>query len=357
MRRQSTCLLCLNTRNIGSLRALYCCVYIATESATKQSIDLREAGRRAGIVGRLLCGWLQLQASARHEHISCRRAHLLVHACVRELRAIAAMSTSTHPHQLFLLADHLKLSLLERQRAVSLNIDSTKQDSHIRRSLSQLQDGIEQLEAQQQQADLRAAEDENPDLARLRQQYADLYSQFHGSAPPTTAIKRPNDPALANDFAAAQSRPSRSPRDKNVRFRDNPNDADDDAEAQANRAALFSHQERYRDEPDAPDQTNLDNQQIHAYHKQVLRDQDDQLDVLGQSIGRQRMLGIQMGNELDEQVEMLDDIERGVDRHSATLDRAQKRLGTIARKAKDNWNWLTITILIIILILVIAILK
>ncbi|KXT17137.1 hypothetical protein AC579_2026 [Pseudocercospora musae] len=262
---------------------------------------------------------------------------------------------STSAHQLFLLADHLKLSLLERQRAISLNIESTKQDSHIRRSLSQFQDGIEQLESQY--TDPGEAEDDNSDLGRLKTQYADLYSQFHGSAPPSAEIKKPNNPALASDFAAALSRPGRAtPRNtRNVRFRDTPEE--DDAEAQANRAALFSHQERYRDEPEGPDQSYMDNQQIHTYHKQVLREQDDQLEVLGQSIGRQRMLGIQMGNELDEQVEMLDDVERGVDRHSATLGRAQKRLGTIARKAKDNWNWLTITILIIILILMIVVLK
>ncbi|PIA89204.1 putative syntaxin-8B [Cercospora beticola] len=258
---------------------------------------------------------------------------------------------STSPHQLLLLADHLKLSLLERQRAISLNLEPSKQDGQIQRSLSQLQDGLEELEAQRR--DLGEAEEDDSELARLRKQYNQLYAQFHGSAPPTSEIATPNNPALASDFAAARSKPSNKSR--NVRFRDNPDE--DDAEAQANRAALFADQERYRDEPEAPNQDNLDNQQIHSYHNQVLREQDDQLDVLGQSIGRQRMLGIQMGNELDEQVELLDDVERGVDRHSNQLHGAQKRLTTFSRKARDNWNWITITILIIILVLVIVVLK
>ncbi|KAF2216878.1 hypothetical protein CERZMDRAFT_31947 [Cercospora zeae-maydis SCOH1-5] len=263
---------------------------------------------------------------------------------------------STSPHQLLLLADHLKLSLLERQRAISLNLEPSKQDGQIQRSLSQLQDGLEELDAQRR--DLGAADEDDSDLARLRNQYNQLYAQFHGSAPPSSESATPNNPALASDFAAARSTPmtSRSNNNnRNVRFRDNPDE--DDAEAQANRAALFADQERYRDEPEAPNHDNMDNQQIHAYHKQVLREQDDQLDVLGQSIGRQRMLGIQMGNELDEQVELLDDIERGVDRHSNQLHGAQRRLTTFSRKAKDNWNWITITILIIILVLVIVVLK
>jgi syntaxin 8 len=264
---------------------------------------------------------------------------------------------ATSIRQLLLLADHLKLSLLERQRAISLSLDSTKQDSHIVRSLSNLQEGIDQLSAQQ--ADSDAA-----DLSRLRTQYADLYAQYHGSAPPTSSTQQPNDPALRPDFAAAQSRPSGGGRtriinNKAVRFRDNPDEEEEDPADTANRAALFSSstssQEPYRDSP--PSQTSLSNHQIHTYHTRVLREQDEQLDTLGQSISRTRMIGIQMGNELDEQNDLLEDVEQGVDRHSYTLDGAQRRLGHIARKGKDNWNWITIAILVVILILVIVVLK
>jgi syntaxin 8 len=59
------------------------------------------------------------------------------------------MST-TSPPQLFLLADHIKLSLLERQRAVSLNLPSQSQDVQISRSLDSLRSGIESLESQVQ---------------------------------------------------------------------------------------------------------------------------------------------------------------------------------------------------------------
>lgn len=58
---------------------------------------------------------------------------------------------STNPSQLFLLADHVKLSLLERQRAIALNLEGNKQDGHITRSLETLRDGIENLQKQQRQ--------------------------------------------------------------------------------------------------------------------------------------------------------------------------------------------------------------
>lgn len=258
---------------------------------------------------------------------------------------------SPNPRQLFLLADHLKLSLLERQRALSLNLAADKQNSSISSTLTTLQQGLEALETTPNSHNAA-------DIAGLRQQFQDLYAQFHGSAAPTSETQQPNDPQLAADFAAAQTKPAESRRNVSGRFRDNPDDAEaEDPIAIANRAALFSDTERYRDEPEAPNQTDMDNQQIHAYHSQVLQEQDAHLDALGQSVGRTRVLGIQMGSELDEQVELLDDVERGVDRHLSTLERAQKRLGQVARKSKDNWNWVIIAILICILLLLIIVLK
>ena len=206
-------------------------------------------------------------------------------------------------------------------------------------------------------------------MTRLRTQYDDLIAQFQGF-PTASSLEtsQPNDPALAADFSHATDTRPRNPSSssflkrssagptnssKSVRFSDNPGNrspSDDDA----NRAALFP----YRDNPEAPpDQSQLDNQQIHAYHAQVLRQQDEQLDRLGDSIGRQRELSIQIGDELDEHVQMLDEVEEHVDRHQTRLDGARKTLGTVARKAKDNKQLTIILILICILVLLIITLK
>jgi syntaxin 8 len=50
-----------------------------------------------------------------------------------------------NPNQYFLLADHIKLSLLERQRAISLNLEPTSQDGHISRSLDSLKEGLDNV--------------------------------------------------------------------------------------------------------------------------------------------------------------------------------------------------------------------
>lgn len=52
----------------------------------------------------------------------------------------------SNPSQLFLLADHIKLSLLERQRAISLELEPNSQDGEISRSLESLNEGLESVE-------------------------------------------------------------------------------------------------------------------------------------------------------------------------------------------------------------------
>jgi hypothetical protein len=86
-------------------------------------------------------------------HIQTIQAHFeplplsILHHSTCIQRNTAIMSTS--PHQLFLLADHIKLSLLERQRAQSLKLPSNnKTDGPITRSLESLRAGLEILTAQ-----------------------------------------------------------------------------------------------------------------------------------------------------------------------------------------------------------------
>lgn len=267
--------------------------------------------------------------------------------------------------QLLLLADHIKLSLLERQRAISLNLEpNTSQTSNISRSLESLREGIESLAA-------RSSDTEQLDT--LRSQYNDLSKQFHGDSSSTLAdtLTSPNDPALNDDFEHARTRSSLDSKTKrsssmrgkdaaaaakNVRFRDDPSQESLDADNEANRASLFP--QRYTDEPETPDPTtDMSNQQIHSYHQQVLQEQDDQLDTLSESIGRQRQLAMQVGDELEGQVALLDEVDRGVDRHQSRLDGAKKRLKGVSEKAKENMGMTTIIILIVVLVLLIAILK
>ncbi|KAJ2899776.1 cyclin-C [Zalerion maritima] len=323
--------------------------------------------------------------------------HLVDISCSTKSPSIATHARNCiimSANQLYLLADHIKLSLLERQRAQSLNLPSVdKQDSQISQSLHHFKSGLESLEKENKRL-VDAGDAENAgasasSLSALRKQLDDLTSQFHGFSSPSTAdtLSHPNDPSLQGDFEHAQSNTSaggssfsqqQQPRktslrtttgiggspDKTVRFSDNPqatSAANDEAE-------LFG---RYRDDPAAAEsragagneyantieQESMNNVQVHAYHGQVLRDQDDQLDTLGATIGRQRELSMRIGDELDSHVQLLDQMDTHVDRHAGRLDTAKKGIRKVVKGVGESKQMMIIIALIVILILLIAITK
>ena len=52
-------------------------------------------------------------------------------------------------NQLYLLADHIKLSLLERHRTQTLNLpNASQQDAQISQSLQQFKSGLDSLESE-----------------------------------------------------------------------------------------------------------------------------------------------------------------------------------------------------------------
>jgi hypothetical protein len=81
--------------------------------------------------------------TALRQHIRSFKSNLSNQVTTERLQPAMA-----NPSQYFLLADHIKLSLLERQRAISLNLEPTSQDGHISRSLESLREGLEKVEAE-----------------------------------------------------------------------------------------------------------------------------------------------------------------------------------------------------------------
>jgi hypothetical protein len=68
----------------------------------------------------------------------------------------------------------------------------------------------------------------------------------------------------------------------------------------------------------------------------LLLDQDRNLDMLGDAVGRQRELGLLIGDELDSHVQLIEETDEMVDRTDTRLRHAQKRLNHVGRRVKDN---------------------
>jgi syntaxin 8 len=111
------------------------------------------------------------------------------------------------------------------------------------------------------------------------------------------------------------------------------------------KSVRFSDSNQYQTPPADSDEYSAP--ELLANQQQIMQDQDESLDRLSDSIGRQRELSIQIGDELDSQTGLLDDLDMMVDRSRSRLDGAKKRLNRFTRKAKENgistWKWRKLT--------------
>ncbi|KAG2227186.1 hypothetical protein INT45_008430 [Circinella minor] len=73
----------------------------------------------------------------------------------------------------------------------------------------------------------------------------------------------------------------------------------------------------------------LDNDGLIDYQKQVMDDQDQQVEQFSALLARQKQLGFAIGDELETQNEILDELDAGVDRTGLKLKFASKKLATI----------------------------
>lgn len=230
--------------------------------------------------------------------------------------------------RLKLLAEQLKISILERNRLIDLRITPSQDDEEeMQHSLNTLYQGIQSLDGNGTEYRSDALQD---DISLLKRGYRDLRLLYDNEEPvfdgQTVGISHTGTSTLTGDQndSAALMTPERSR--KSVRFTDTLIDS------------------------------GLSDGDLLQMQTQVMREQDSSLDALSQSIGRQRELSIQIGDELDEHGELLDNVTSMVDHSSQRLDQAKTRLTKFSRKARENSHLMTIVLLIIVLVLLLALL-
>merc|ERR1719345_73363 len=121
------------------------------------------------------------------------------------------------------------------------------------------------------------------------------------------------------------------------------------------RNALFGGHESsgrapYRDEPEAfrgNDAGGIMGQQQH-----IMREQDQGLDLISQSIARQKEMAFKIGDEIEDQNEMLDDLNEGMDNTNRRLLRETEHVVQVTNAAKSGGYCCCIFLLIVAIIVV-----
>jgi len=94
--------------------------------------------------------------------------------------------------------------------------------------------------------------------------------------------------------------------------------------------------------------------QIKAQQYQALEDQDRGLEELSRVIGRQKTLARAIGDEVEYQNELIDDITTHVDRTRDRIHGETQRVRTIDRKDSTCAYWTVILILLAVIIIIVA---
>ncbi|KAG7192160.1 uncharacterized protein KQ657_002525 [Scheffersomyces spartinae] len=140
------------------------------------------------------------------------------------------------------------------------------------------------------------------------------------------------------------------PSSKSVRFQD-------EVEYQESRSDLMGTRTFNNVYSDSESFDNTNNQQLFAQHQQALLQQDEDLDILHESVRRQHSMGVVINEELDDHLIILNDLERGVDQSQLRLGSAGNRLRSFRQKCKENGSMITIVVLTIILVLLLVVLN
>lgn len=85
----------------------------------------------------------------------------------------------------------------------------------------------------------------------------------------------------------------------------------------------------------------------------MIQAQDEQIDMVGASVGVLKNMSQQISGELDEQAVMLDDFAHEMDTTESKMDNVMKKMAKVLHMSNDKRQWCAIGVLLVIMVIVI----
>lgn len=108
---------------------------------------------------------------------------------------------------------------------------------------------------------------------------------------------------------------------------------------------------KLENELDSPNRQFLDDTLQQQNH--IVRTQDEQLDMISDSVVTLKTVSRQIGNELDEQAVMLDEFGNELENTDSKLDTTMKKVAKVLHMSNDRRQWIAIAVLSGIMVVVI----
>ncbi|KAJ3055033.1 hypothetical protein HK097_011669 [Rhizophlyctis rosea] len=247
-------------------------------------------------------------------------------------RASASSGWDSEHFSLKSLSDDTLASILERKRAFKVGLGVEEYDKRIRANLSLVKSGIAKLETELSRAEEAGGRDA-AELRRWEEAILELSKQYDR----LEFMARGEDDDISSARKELFTPPKPSPN--------------------SSRTFKGKNQSvRFQDEEQPSDNADLDSGELMTLQQRIMDDQDAHLDLLAESISRQKQLGMQIGEELDLHVDLLEETDARVDSTTRRLQSAGRRLGEVTKAAASSNRGSTAICGLFILLLIIIIL-
>ncbi|KAL8162929.1 hypothetical protein V2J09_014418 [Rumex salicifolius] len=99
----------------------------------------------------------------------------------------------------------------------------------------------------------------------------------------------------------------------------------------------------------------MDNDRLVGFQRQIMKEQDDGLEKLEETVVSTKHIALAVNEELHLQTRLLDTLDDHVDSTNSRLQRAQRTLAMLNRRAKGGcFGWCLVSLVIVMLILIIV---
>ncbi|CAM0947694.1 unnamed protein product [Alopecurus aequalis] len=99
----------------------------------------------------------------------------------------------------------------------------------------------------------------------------------------------------------------------------------------------------------------LDNQGIVGLQRQVMKEQDEGLERLEETVLSTKHIALAVNEELDLHTRLIEDLEDGVDGTNSRLQRVQKRLAVLNKRAKGGCSCMSMLISVVAIVMLVVI--
>ncbi|XP_028766743.1 syntaxin-52 [Neltuma alba] len=99
---------------------------------------------------------------------------------------------------------------------------------------------------------------------------------------------------------------------------------------------------------------SLDNHGLVGFQRQIIKEQDDELEKLEETVTSTKHIALAVNEELNLHTRLLDDLDEHVDTTNSRLQMAQRRLAVLSKGTKGGCSCMILLVLVIVIMIIVA---